>query len=275
MQNTINPGKIRLLAFDIDGTLLDSKHILQEQTRIALKGCQEKGIMVTLATGKNWDAVRALAEQLAIHSPLILSNGALLTDLAGTFYEKITIPSEVMQTIIRVCRQQGNDLVIYLDEQVYIERMTHNLSFLENFGSVGMIEVGQWENLGIRLDEVHKCMAVDREFSQRLMDLEAALRQEAGDTLEYCLAMPEILDLTPKGATKGAGLARLCAELGIPLDAVMAFGDGNNDIDILTEAGIGVSLANGMTQAKACADLLVPSNDRSGPAQLLTYLFDL
>ena len=59
------------------------------------------------------------------------------------------------------------------------------------------------------------------------------------------------------------------------LSAVIAFGDGNNDIEILTEAGLGVSLANGMTQAKACADLVVPSNDQNGPAQFLEYLFDL
>ena len=81
--------------------------------------------------------------------------------------------------------------------------------------------------------------------------------------------------MTPQGATKGAGLRDLCTQLKIPLSAVIAFGDGNNDIEILTEAGLGVSLSNGMIQAKACADLVVPSNDQNGPAQFLEYLFDL
>ena len=275
MQNTITPEKIKMLVFDIDGTLLDSKQVLQEQTRTVLKQCQERGILVTIATGKNWDAVRPLAEHLEIHTPLILSNGALLADLEGTFEEKMTIPGEVMRSIIRICRQKDKDLVIYLGDRVYVERMTYDLSFLETFGSVNMIEVGRWESLGEKLSEVHKCMAVDRASTQQLMDLEKTLRIEIGDVLEYCLAMPEILDLTPKGATKGAGLARLCERLGLSLSNVMAFGDGNNDIDILTEAGVGVSLANGMTQAKACADLVVPSNDHSGPAQFLEFLFDL
>jgi Cof subfamily protein (haloacid dehalogenase superfamily) len=275
MQNTITPEKIKMLVFDIDGTLLDSEQVLQEQTRTVLKQCQEKGVLVTIATGKNWDAVRSLAQHLEIRTPLILSNGALLADLEGTFEEKMTIPGEVMRSIIRICRQEDKDLVIYLGDRVYIERMTYDLSFLETFGSVNMIEVDRWESLGDKLYEVHKCMAVDRASTKQLMELEKVLRAEVGDELEYCLAMPEILDLTPKGATKGAGLTRLCEKLGLSLSNVMAFGDGNNDIDILTEAGVGVSLANGMTQAKACADLVVPSNDHSGPAQFLEYLFAL
>jgi hypothetical protein len=275
MQNTISAENYKLVAFDIDGTLLDSEQVLQEKTRSVLKKCQEKGILVTIATGKNWDAVRPLAQQLDIQAPLILSNGALLADLAGTFEEKKVIPGAVMRGIIRICRQEGKDLVIYLGDQVYVEEMTHNLSFLEVFGSVAMKRVGSWESLGEKLNEVHKCMVIDRQSTPSLLRLEAILRREVSDTLEYCLAMPEILDMTPQGATKGAGLRELCAKLNIPLSAVIAFGDGNNDIDILTEAGLGVSLANGMTQAKACADLVVPSNDHSGPAQFLEFLFDL
>jgi Cof subfamily protein (haloacid dehalogenase superfamily) len=275
MQNTITAEKYKIVVFDIDGTLLDSRQILQERTRAVLRKCQEKGILVTIATGKNWDAVRPLARQLDIQSPLILSNGALLADLAGTFEKKKVIPGDVMRGIIRVCRQQGMDLVIYLGDQVYVERMTHNLSFLETFGSVAMNQIGSWESLGDQLSEVHKCMVIDRQSPQSLARLEAILREEVSNTLEYCLAMPEILDMTPQGATKGAGLRDLCAQLKIPLSAVIAFGDGNNDIEILTEAGLGVSLSNGMVQAKACADLVVPSNDENGPAQFLEYLFDL
>jgi Cof subfamily protein (haloacid dehalogenase superfamily) len=275
MQNTISAENYKFVVFDIDGTLLDSGQVLQEKTRTVLKKCQEKGILVTIATGKNWDAVRPLAQQLDIQAPLILSNGALLADLAGTFEQKKVIPGDVMRGIMRVCRQEGKDLVIYLDDQVYIERMTHHLSFLETFGSVDMIEVGRWEALGAKLAEVHKCMVVDRQSTPSLVRLETILREEVSAELEYCLAMPEILDMTPQGATKGAGLRDLCAKLKIPLSAVIAFGDGNNDIDILTEAGLGVSLANGMIQAKACADLVVPSNDQNGPAQFLEYLFAL
>ena len=216
MQKSINAVNYKLLVFDIDGTLLDSAQILQEKTRNVLKKCQEKGILVTIATGKNWDAVRPLARELEISTPLILSNGALLADLAGTFEEKKVIPGDVMRGIIRICRQESKDLVIYLNDQVYIESMTHNLSFLQNFGSVAMNEVGRWENLGEKLAEVHKCMAVDRQSMPSLVLLEATLREDVCDSLEYCLAMPEILDMTPQGATKGTGLRNLCAKLKIP-----------------------------------------------------------
>lgn len=275
MKKHILPETIRLIVLDIDGTLLDSQHELQERTRSVLTGCQEKGVLVTIATGKNWDAVRPLAEKLGIRIPLILSNGALLADLGGNFREKDVIPWDVMQKIITICRRESRDLVVYLDDEVYVEHMTHNLAFLKNFGSNQIIEMGSWQALGERLAGVHKCMALDCQSMQSLLDLEGKLRAEIGDALEYCMAMPEILDMTPQGATKGNGLRRLCEILDIPLAAVIAFGDGNNDIDMLTEAGLGVVLSNGMPPAKACADLLVPSNDRNGPAQLLEYLFNL
>jgi len=273
MQNMIDADNYRLLVFDIDGTLLDSNHLLQEKTRTVLKKCQERGIWVTIATGKNWDAVGPLADELDIRVPLILSNGALLENRERSFEVKLRIPADIMRGIIRVCRDIEMDLIIYLDDTVRVERLTYNSSFLQRFGSTEMLEVGRWETLGEKIGGVHKCMVIDRNSTQRLVDLEGRLRGEVSSELEYCLSMPEILDMTPKGATKGAGLNNLCAHLNIPLSSVIAFGDGNNDIEMLGEAGLGVAVANGMTQVKACADLVVPSNDLNGPAQFLEYLF--
>lgn len=264
----------KLIVFDIDGTLLDSSHQLQPRTKTVLQRCQKLHIPFTLATGKNWDAVRDLAEELEIEVPLILSNGAYLRDAKAEYIEKTFIPLPAMRRIIQVSKETNVDLVVYLDEDVFVERMTHNLSFLEGFGSKRMIEIGSWDSVMDRLPDVHKCMVLDRQSSLRLKEMEKKILAELGDVLETCLAMPEILDFMAKGVSKGNALRKVCCRLGISPASVIVFGDGDNDIDILETAGLSVALGNASPLAKARADLIVPSNDCNGPAQLLEYLLD-
>lgn len=272
MKINITREKIHLIISDIDNTLLDSNHMLQEPTRLALQRCALAGIAVTLATGKNWDAACWLAEELDIRVPVILSNGAILRQVDGSILEKERLPWPALQTIMQECEQGGYDLAINLDEDVYILNLTHNLAVLEDFGSTGMIEVGSWQVLWERLPEAHKCMILDRQSPQNLVDLENRLRVRIGESVEFCQSLPDIFDIMPKGVHKGRAMLRICDHMGIRAENVIAIGDGNNDAEMLSWSGLGVAVANASDLAKASADVVVPSNDENGPAQLLEYL---
>jgi len=272
MNAEISFDSIRLIVLDIDGTLLDSSHQLRERTRSVLLKCRENGIPFTFASGKNWDAALSLVEDLDIEVPLILANGAYVRDRRGSQKAKVTIPSETMRQVIRIFREEKADLIVYLNDEEYAERVTPNLAHLEKYGSPKIIEIEKWEALDGRLGNVHKCMAVEKDNLPFLPALQRRLQAELGSELEICLALPEILDITPIGVNKASGLRLLCPMLGIELDNVLAFGDGNNDVEMFDAAGISVALANASQPATAHADIVVPSNDCDGPAQLLEFL---
>jgi len=272
MNSSICLDQIRLIIFDLDFTILNSEHILGERTKDVLKACQDQQIMVTFATGKNWDAAQEIADALQINHPIVLANGALIKTRQGEIMEKTLLPWPALRHIIEICEKSHHDLVVYLDDDVYIKTMTDNLELLQSLGSLDMREVGDWQTMWARLPQAHKCMVVDCQSRQHLFDLEAQLRKNLENSIEFCQTLPAIMDMTAKGVSKGNALLRLCAYLGVEPGQVLAFGDGNNDAGMLSIAGMGIAVANASTHIKAIADVLVPSNEREGPAQFLDYL---
>jgi len=272
MNSSICLDQIRLIIFDLDFTILNSEHNLGERTKAVLKACRDRQIMVTFATGKNWDAAQDIADALQIDYPIILANGALIKTRQGEIIEKTLLRWPALQSIIDICERNQHDLVVYLNDDVYIKTMTENLALLQSLGSLDMREVGDWQTMWARLPQAHKCMVVDCQSRQHLFDLEAQLRKNLENSIEFCQTLPAIMDMTAKGVSKGNAMLRLCAYLGVEPAQVLAFGDGNNDAGMLSIAGMGIAVANASTHIKAIADMLVPSNEREGPAQFLDYL---
>ena len=263
-----------MIVFDIDGTIQDSNHNLHPYTKNVLLKLHNARIPFTLATGKNLPAVKPLAEDLKIKLPLILSNGCVLQTVEGRELEKHVLPIEIVHKVINICEEGGWDLAIYLDEGIHIKKMNHNLELLIDYGSPGLIEIDEWSKIAGRLAEVHKCLVVDRSSPDEVFKLEKVYETELGDKVEYCHTLPEMLEVMPKGVTKLKAVQRLAEMLGIRMEEVITFGDGDNDAEMLVGAGLGVSLENGSDLAKASANLTIASSDENGPAKFLDELLD-
>lgn len=266
---------IRLIVFDIDGTLLDSRHELQERTISTLRKCRQKGVPYTFATGKNWDTAQVLAEKLEIHIPLILANGAIISDPQGIPLESFTIPADAVKMITEICDRYGRDLIVCNNEKYYIKEHTYNLDLLYEYGQPNFEPIGGWDKIGDDLSGTYKCDIIDRDDPRKLFEIEEIIRRKVNQPLAYCHSLPVELEIMADGVSKGNAIRRLCKRLDIDPSAVIVFGDGNNDIEMLQLDGLGVSLANGSHLAKASSNLIVPSNDRSGPAQLLEYILEM
>jgi Cof subfamily protein (haloacid dehalogenase superfamily) len=265
-------NQVKLIVFDIDGTLLDENHNLLAQTRKVLDQLKERGTPFTLATGKNWDSVQPLADELEIDAPIILANGTIVRKRNGEVLLKITLPVSATHKIIQICEEHGFDLSIYLDEEVFVKKINHNIALLNDYGSSSLIEVGDWRNIEDRLPNSIKCHVIERKTRQKLFDLEKIVRAELGDEISCIHTLREMFEMLPKDASKANALAKVCDYMGLVRESVVTFGDGNNDIGMLTMSGIGITPANASMSPKANADLIVPSNDRGGPAEYLDYL---
>jgi hypothetical protein len=270
MTPNLDPTTIKLLAFDIDGTLVGADHKISPFTKTTLARLRTKGILTTLATGRILPGVKAYADELEIDIPLIMSNGSVLQDRHGRVSALTCLPLEVVQAAIRIARQERRDLVMYVKDKMYIEKMTENIH--PTYGSLlnkGLYEVGSWEAFTDQLANASKCVIPDPFDEQHLFDTEPLLAEALDGRAVTLRTSPVLLEVQPKDVTKAKGLAQLAETLGITLQQVIAFGDYNNDVEMLCVAGLGVAVGNATPACLDAADLLVASPEEEGPAHFL------
>ena len=270
----INLHDYKLIIFDIDGTLVGRDHVLSPFTKEVLFRLREEGFPFTLATGKNLPSTKPLADELEIELPLILTNGGMLQTRHEEMLSNTTLPLDVTQQVIEICEVRGKDLVIYIDNGIYIKAMNENIFPVYSNVISGLSEIGEWEAIRDKLAGANKCLVVDSFVRENLIEIgkvfEKALKGRA-DILHASISLVEVM---PKGVTKVTGIRKLARDMGIPMDAIMAFGDFNNDAEMLAAVGLGVAVKNASPRAKAAADLVIGSVEEHGPARFLKELLD-
>jgi hypothetical protein len=153
-----------------------------------------------------------------------------------------------------------------------MKEMNDDIFPIYNQVTNGIVEIGTWEMIMDRFAEVNKCLVIEQHLPQNLVNLEKRFLNEIGDKADIIFTSTKLLEVLPKGITKVTGITGVIDNLGIKMDEVMAFGDYDNDIEMLDAAGLGVVVENGSMAAKSNADLIIESCDQSGPAKFLESL---
>jgi len=262
----------QMIVSDLDGTLKDVYAPLDTELANVIRELQETGLNFTIATGKNLKATRDTAAALGISMPMVLSNGCLIQELDGTVIQKTVLPVDFVRTLIRICKKEQIELAIQIGEDIYVAEITHNASILFDYGSPNLEEVGDWSQIDNLLPQAYKCIALDRDDRQRLFDLEKKVYASAGDSVEYCHTLVEMLEFMPKGVSKVSGIRSLAQRLDISMLAILTMGDGNNDIGMLQSAGYSVAVENAPKAVRDAAWWIIPSCESGGPRAFLKHL---
>ncbi len=268
----INLKNFRLLVFDIDGTLVGPSHILDSYTRDVILRIRDLGIQVTLATGKNLPATKQIADDLQIELPLVLSNGSIIETRHGKIHQKSVLPLSITKRVVEICEAENSNLVFYIDNEIIIKEMNEDIYPIYSQVTNGIVEIGKWQRLESRFTKVNKCLVIEQHHPQNLIKLESRFKKELGDQSDIIFTSTKLLEVLPKGVSKVTGIQRLIDSLGIKMSEVMAFGDYDNDIEMLNAAGLGIVVENGSAAAKASADLVIGACDQNGPAKFLDNL---
>ncbi len=263
----------KLIGLDLDGTLTDSKKRVSQRNRAAQDRARERGHVVVLASGRPLPGVMPVAQELEFAEKggfLLASNGSQIVDgRSGEVLAEQTLPPKYYHRILQLTKEFGCEAMTYDERSILTETPDAKYVRAEAFNN--SLPVTKVDSLEAALPgPVPKFLLVEEH--EKLVPLEAALQKEFGETLSIFFALPYFLDVNPRGVDKAAGLAKLCAHLRIPRDQAVAFGDGTNDITMLTWAGTGVAMGNACEETKACADLVAPTNDEDGVAQTLEAL---
>lgn len=274
MNTLIQLSDFKLIVFDIDGTLVGSSHQIHSYTKKVLLRLHDIGMPFTLATGKILPATKAQADELQIKLPLIFSNGSVLQMSSGEILYHECLPEEVAQKVIRISEERGEDLVIYMDDKIFMKAMNDNIYPIYSMVNSGLYEIGSWKNISSQLDQVTKCLFIDQTSQQNLLELEKVFLSEFSGLADVVHTSAKLVEVMPKDVTKASAVRRLASGMGIRMSEVMAFGDYDNDAPMLAGAGLGICVENGSEAAKTAADLIIGDCEENAPAKFLEALMD-
>ncbi|RMF27251.1 MAG: HAD family phosphatase [Chloroflexi bacterium] len=254
---------IRLLACDLDGTLIGDDYTISPRVREALQAAQAQGVHVTLATGRSFPSTLPFAQTLQIRTPLICYQGGLIQHpLSGEVLYQATMDRAIAEEAIALAHERGWHLVLYVGEEIYLEGLRRPLDFYHNLLGTRLRLV---EDLRTALtQDPVKFLFVAEE--PQADEIERVLRRRFDRRIVIVRSHRLFVEGNPPGVSKGAALAHLAALLKVPQEAVMAIGDQGNDVTMLRWAGVGVAMGNASPEARAAADWIAPPLEADGVA---------
>jgi Cof subfamily protein (haloacid dehalogenase superfamily) len=264
-------SKYRLIAFDLDNTLVDRGLTFSPRVRSAVTRAQAQGAVVTSATGRGLWPTTQLAADLGVKIPIVCFQGGLVYDfLAERLVHETRLDPVVVPAIVRLADERGWSLEFETPRVVYVQRNINHAESVVNM--LKTANVGWVDDFLAELPETpHKFLLSVPDPALR-DGVEAELRACWDQNLARITIVPShplFVEGIPHGMSKAVGLSWLAAHLGIEREAVMAVGDYNNDVEMLEWAGLGVAMANGSPAALAAADEVVPPQAEDGAAVAL------
>lgn len=258
--------RIRLIAADLDGTLMGASLRVSPRVRAVLQRVRKKGVLFTIATGRSFSETLPFASQVDITAPLICCQGGYIRSLGSPYplYEAI-MPLELAQEAIRLSRGASWHLHIYLDDVVYSE---HPLGREQLYERLGM-QVRHVPDLLALLRRPPAKFLIMTDEPEEAARLDEELGASFAGRLSIVRSYPTFVEGSPQGVSKAQGLAWLAAHLKIPPQAVMAIGDQDNDADMLDWAGLAVAMGNASPGVKAVADHVAPPVEEDGVAEAI------
>ena len=267
--------KIRLIALDLDGTLLDSSLAIPRENRAALARAAAEGIRIVLASGRMTSCMEKFADQADLDGPVISYNGAMVRGARSAGRPLIfsrPLPSPAADDLVDLCAARRLFLNYYLDDALYAVDDPRLRRFADLYADrTGAVYRLVGSLAPFKGGEPSKLLIVaDPPARDGLYDELAPAWRERGTLLK---TNPEYLEFLNRRTDKGEALAALARHLGIRREQVAAVGDGDNDASMLRAAGVGVALANATAAAKAASERVTHSDhDHGGAAEAIEFL---
>ena len=268
----------RLLALDLDGTVLDPYGKLTPAAREAVAAARRAGLEVVACTGRRYRTALPLLRELALTGRVVVNNGAVVKEIdSGRTVASAYLETELYPVALELMAERGSPLV-YVDRyeqdtDILIARDTethpYQVEYLDDHGAHARTVAdlgGRVENDVIMLSRMAD--------AETLQPLREQIRERFGERVQTHLILNKnyrgyILELFSPASGKWSALARLAAEAGIAPEEIAAVGDDANDAELLRRAGLGIAMGNAVAEAREAADLVVRSNAEGGVVEAI------
>lgn len=274
--------RYRLLALDIDGTLVNSSDEIAERTRAALSRAMEAGIVIILATGRRYSRVLPILADLGITTPVVTSSGALIKDprTHRTLYRS-DFERPVLREVVSVVQERGLPIALlgdtwHLGFDYFVQPDGPTNRFMTEYLTLNLGSDRPWRDFRLELPP-----DVFAAFSLGSADEMASLAgdlQESfpGQLTTNVLRSPRyagfFCEIMPAGTTKWSAVSWLAKQFGVSTAEICAVGDDINDVCMVSQAGLGVAMGNAIPEVKAVARWVAPAHDDDGLAHVIRRL---
>ena len=278
----------KMIAIDIDGTLLNSKNELSENTKRVLKEASDRGVFVVLTSGRISKNIVNFCNQIGANKYLIAENGASIINLeTGELEYSKYISKEIANKVIDVCEENSIYYMVYTQEELIVKNIKYMSLFFykQNYNPNARIKqvVAGRDYINSVDSNITKLMICDEDRSiyrsiiNKLKEIKEIDILPVPHTSEKKLIVDgeekiirySYADISAKGANKWTAVEYLANKLGIKKNEIIAIGDNINDMHMIYNAGLGVAMSNGSPYVKKVANKVAPSNDNDGVAQIV------
>lgn len=278
----------KLMAIDLDGTLLNSKGEVSEGTKLALQNAKAQGTEVILASGRPISSTKTLALELGIDNFLISGNGSVIYDIQNDeiIYDRFLSKEQVLE-IVKMCEENSFYYNIYTEEEVIAKSLNYNVLFYnnenikkneekrthinlvqdvaryieesgrENFLKITICDESKWvfNNIMRKLKEIKNVDILEIEYMSR-----KRIKEGTSDIdIQYYYT-----EITNENVNKWSAIEFLMEKFNIKKEEIVAIGDNLNDKEMIQNAGLGVVMGNSNPKMKEIADVIVADNDSEG-----------
>jgi len=288
----------KLIAIDLDGTLLNSYGEVTKENEEAIQNAISKGIQVVLASGRPIMSVKNLANQINANNYIICGNGAVLYDIQNEqiIYDRFLDKSKVLQ-IVKICEENSIYYNLYTDKMIIAKGLNHNVLFynkenlnkpeekktrinivediykyVEERNDENYLKITICDDSKIIFDRIIQKLRLIKDVD--VLDVAHMSRKIIKDGTEDVSIQYYYTEITNSGVDKWYAIEDLMNKLSISKSEVMAIGDNVNDKIMIQNAGLGVVMGNSAPYIKEIADIVVSDNDNSGVAEAINNNID-
>ncbi|WP_160687804.1 sugar-phosphatase [Clostridium sp. C2-6-12] len=260
----------KLIALDMDGTLLTSDKKVSEKTEAAIKAAEAKGVKIVLASGRPLIGIKRYLEELELTKgeDYVLSfNGGLVQNTnTAEIVSKVSLKGADLKYIYEISKELNINIHAFSAKEGLIT--PKNSQYTEHEAEINGIDINIKDFNEVDDEEdIIKVMMID---PQEILDPAIEkLPKEVYEKYSVFKSSPFFLEFTHKEVDKGLGLKRLGEYLGIKKEEIIACGDAGNDLSMIKYAGLGVAMDNATKEIKEAADYITASNDEDGIAKVI------
>ncbi|WP_312029607.1 Cof-type HAD-IIB family hydrolase [Paenibacillus sedimenti] len=240
-----NTNTYKLIALDMDGTLLTEDKVISAENREAIAAAMEAGKTVIMSTGRGVQSAMPYVNELGLTTPIVAVNGGEVWEAPGKLLSRQLLAADTVRSLHAIAQKYDVWWWAYAVEGVF-NRESESMD----------IDAKHWLKFGYYTENLEKLKQIRETV-------------ESWGTLEITNSHPCNIELNPSGISKASGIEAVCKLLGISMSEVIAMGDSENDITMIRAAGLGVAMGNAQEEVKRIADITTVTNEEHGVAKVI------